>query len=359
MSNYRLKTVKLSSIYANPYRNLISLNQTKVEALCRSIRDTGFWGPTIFVREREGRYEQAFGHHRIAALRQLSVDGAMVTVTVADMTDRQMIEYMGRENMEDYATNFRVLLDTLLAERGGVKKGKQIQPVTKSGQHGGQILQDIEIASLLGWTRERPRKSNRSDEYMTPAAEACASASKLLEEGHIDREKLSDLTVRDARELCQAAATSIAQLKNAAKRTGRKDYEIAPAIRRVATATATVAKQTAEGKIAKADIRARLDIETYAELQKSKKLAPDLSKALIEPLATRIYEYLETDSMASKLADIVSVLQQGLVEDIDVIQALGRVDLALMHLSERSERWREILARAISKNKVVHLKEVK
>ena len=114
-----LKTVGMGLIHANPYRmiEVYPWIEPKVESLVRSINDVGFWEGVIARPNPEGSgYQIAFGHHRIEAAKRAGLDKA--PIIVRDLTDEQMIQFMGRENGEDYKADFIVMLN---AWEGAIK----------------------------------------------------------------------------------------------------------------------------------------------------------------------------------------------------------------------------------------------
>jgi hypothetical protein len=54
----------------------------------------------------------AYGHHRLAAIRELGIEE--VDIPVKDIDDRTMIKIMANENMEDWETNTAVINETVL-----------------------------------------------------------------------------------------------------------------------------------------------------------------------------------------------------------------------------------------------------
>jgi ParB-like chromosome segregation protein Spo0J len=68
-----LKRVKIGSIAPNPFRNLDEWPtvRDKVEELKASMEATGFWDGYMIVRKASKGHEQAFGHHRLVAMREL------------------------------------------------------------------------------------------------------------------------------------------------------------------------------------------------------------------------------------------------------------------------------------------------
>ena len=62
---------KIKNIAANPFRNIdkYPINQDKVDALRESMQSTGYWG-NIVARAVNGKFEIAYGHHRLMAIRE-------------------------------------------------------------------------------------------------------------------------------------------------------------------------------------------------------------------------------------------------------------------------------------------------
>ena len=62
----------LKNVNANPFRHIdrYPIQEDKISALKKSIEDTDFW-ENIVAREVGGKIEIAYGHHRLAALREL------------------------------------------------------------------------------------------------------------------------------------------------------------------------------------------------------------------------------------------------------------------------------------------------
>jgi len=107
--------VKVSLIDANPYRKIDTypIDRAKVEALKTSIRETDFWD-NILVRKspkNPGRYELAYGHHRITAVRELDIKE--VDIPVKDLDDATMLRIMAGENMDIYKSDPRIINETV------------------------------------------------------------------------------------------------------------------------------------------------------------------------------------------------------------------------------------------------------
>jgi len=91
--------VKVKDIQANPYRNIdkYPIDREKVETLKQTIQKTGFWD-NILLRKSptNNHYEQAYGHHRLVAVRELGIKE--IDVPVKDISDIAMIQIMADEN---------------------------------------------------------------------------------------------------------------------------------------------------------------------------------------------------------------------------------------------------------------------
>ena len=204
----QIVSMPLSEIDKNPLRDLKAYpyNERKIEALMHSIADVGLWEGVI-VRNVGNRHQCAFGHHRLeAAKRQLGKD-AEVSVVLRDLTDEQMIQFMGRENMEDYNSNFLVMLESWEAARKFLV-GRDRQEV-----------QMIDTARILGWTEGSGANSNST-------ARACDDASRLIVGGYINKDELADLAVKSVREIVARVVAQQELLEKMAKVTKRPAAEV-------------------------------------------------------------------------------------------------------------------------------------
>ena len=96
------RKIAIADIDPNPHRNLKSnpILPEKIDNLIESFSSTGFWD-NIVVRESEeyeNRYQLAYGHNRLAALKDPRVKVEFITIPVAKLTDWQMYEAMVTEN---------------------------------------------------------------------------------------------------------------------------------------------------------------------------------------------------------------------------------------------------------------------
>jgi ParB family chromosome partitioning protein len=330
----------IDTIGSNPYRRLHSYPYiaSKLDALQHSIRDVGLW-PSIIARplqDRLWKYEMAFGHHRLEAARRSGLK--TIPLIVEDLTDLQMLQYMGRENLEDYNAVFLIQLE---AWEAGIKSGLFSGRPEKRRQ-------PIDIARLLGWTRFR---GDSKTELLNDTAEACHAAYALIEGGYTPREEFVGLTVEGARLSTERALARMAQLDKAAKGSARPPQETEEAKQHYGRAVADVAREVREGKIARRDIRGRVDIAAAGRAAQSQRPSP-LFAVFANAVADNLRRTVQTDSDADKLAEIERALSQ--ITMLEDWESLRRLDVELFNLGKRAEAWQKRLIPP--QDKVVHFK---
>ena len=112
-----LKTVKVDVIDPNPWRDgsagtatwesveaTYPLLRDKLARLEQSYANLGVWEGIIAREGAKGRYELAFGHHRVKAAQIAEL--ATVPVVVKVLSDDDMIRYMAQENAEEDNAGF-------------------------------------------------------------------------------------------------------------------------------------------------------------------------------------------------------------------------------------------------------------
>jgi ParB-like chromosome segregation protein Spo0J len=259
--------VSLSVIDSNPFRQLDKYPyvERKVAALVRSYADVGMWEGVI-ARQQGNRYEIAFGHHRVEAARQAGL--TVMPIIVRPLSDEQMLQFMGRENMEDYNADFLCMLETweaavVFVDRRGERRGK---------------LQAIDIARILGWTELHKEGSDvrHKDPHITlnRTAVSCSAAYALINAGHLAREDLRDLTVHNVREIVQNLQSRIEQLDKMARQTQRPVEEVEAAKEHLAKAAITTAEKVRDGEIATKDARATADAAAYQFARQANRPSP-------------------------------------------------------------------------------------
>jgi hypothetical protein len=320
MSN--IQTVPIESIDHNPFRSTVKYPfvTRKIDALKRSISAVGLW-EGIIARQHGNRFELAFGHHRFEASRLLGL--TEIPIIVRDLTDEQMLGYMGRENMEDFNADFLTMLETWEAAWNW-----------KSPSRDGEVSYPVDTAILLGWTQAR---TDSERPQMNRTADACNAAHTLLNEGHLKREDLADLTVHEAREICTRAAANIARIEKAGKAFGTSATDIAAAKASVAKGAKTTAKESRAGEIAKKDLRGRVDLNAYRHAHSSKAKDTPLFEIFGKMLANGIEKMLKTDVAAEKLTEVIKALPN-VRNDAD-INIVRRLKFELTELSDRALKF--------------------
>lgn len=108
-------SIRVVDILSNPFRDLKRnpIPQSKVEILKGSIQQTTFWD-NIVVRphpEKEGKYQLAYGHSRLEALTQLSIE--KIEIPIRELSDAIMIQMMANENYQQDKMSLKVLNETV------------------------------------------------------------------------------------------------------------------------------------------------------------------------------------------------------------------------------------------------------
>lgn len=105
--------LKLKEILPNPYRDLTRnpLKPEKLKELEASINDTGFWDNVVVRKNKEGKYELAYGHHRLEAAIRSGITEADFIVKVLD--DAKMLKVMDNENRETYGADLMSVMESV------------------------------------------------------------------------------------------------------------------------------------------------------------------------------------------------------------------------------------------------------
>lgn len=334
--------VKLSSIGPNPMRNVrkYPFNETKIAALMRSVADVGCW-PRMIARKKSGEYQLAFGHHLHRACEKQLGKEARVPVIVDDLNDEQMLQYMGRENMEDYNADFLVMLNSWEAAEGFL---------TDSSRDRAKNPQPVEIARLLGWIRFDDK--GKSETRMSDTAQACSNAAKLIKGGHLTQDQLRDLPVSAVRDLTGRIVSQHEMVEKMAKVTNRPTREVEQVKTAYAKAGKLVANSLRRGTVASRDIRGEVDREVIRTTRMEK--PSPLFVKFGSMLADQIAKVCRDDMILTKFEEIKRSLNNiELAEDVQVVKRIG---MECGHASERFQRWQKTFSDP--RTKVVKLKEI-
>lgn len=333
MKTAALMTVRVDAIDPNPHRGLAVYPwiERKIERLIHSINDVGLW-ESVIVRPRGKRYEQAFGHHRMEAARRAGLKE--IPVILRDLSDAEMLQFMGRENGEDYGSEFLVMLNTWeAAAKFLLPQGSRERPV--------------DIARFLGWTLLRGPGERKGGDTISPVARACAGAYELIERGHIKRADLEGLTIPMAREVLERAAAHAKALPSG----GGADVTFAVGVKKTID-------QVKAGEVAQKDIRKAVDKNTGRERQRPKftKGKPLFTK-FAQQLRASIEIALESDAMAKSLSKIEEAqLYITTREDRELVDDILH---GLSKIERRAAEWRtkRLVIKKVTPLRIIEKKE--
>jgi len=336
---YELVETDLTLIDPNPHRNLATYPwiEPKIEQLIRSIKDVGFWAGVI-ARPKGQRVELAFGHHRIEAARRSGLSS--VPVILGALSDQDMIKFMGRENGEDYNSDFLIMLNTW---EGAVQFFPSID---------GKPTQPADIARLLGWTQPHKAGGVVNGTQMTPAAAACAAAYELVRHKHISRSDLRGLSVSDARELVVVTHKDITDIQRAAVQTKTPAADVAKAKEIIARSAKVTAQDVRTGRVLQRNIRTEVRLNVLRDTRRTKPKLLPLFSTFGKAVITKIDNMLHDDRAAQHIdqiaKELVHITQE---EDHALIRNLHH---SLNELSRRTS----LAIRKTTPSKVVNLKAI-
>lgn len=332
--------VDLELIDANPFRLIEQYPyvERKIEALLRSYLDVGCW-PGIIARYAGNRYQIAFGHHRVEAARRMALNP--IPIILRNLSDEQMLQFMGRENMEDYNADFLCMLETWEAA------------IRFHSSTVERKTQPLDIARLLGWITT----SSNSSITFNNTARACAAAHSLIHGGYLTRDDLVDLSVKAAREIVERAQSRVEQLEVMAKKTKRPRKEIEEAKAHVGKAAATTASQYRRGEhgLGHKDLRGRVDVNAYRFAKDAKRQSP-LFAAFGVALCGQIARIAYSDSIANKFQIIREAI--GEIEFEEDLEIVRRVAFECKEASGRLVKWHKAFDKPRDKVVKMHVREV-
>lgn len=116
--------VKVKDLLANPHRRIkeYQIQPEKVRMLMNSINETFFWDNLIARPSptNPGKFEIAYGHHRLEALKRLKIEE--IDIPVKSLDDYVMLKIMADENAEEYSMMPSVLNETVLSVKAFLDK---------------------------------------------------------------------------------------------------------------------------------------------------------------------------------------------------------------------------------------------
>jgi len=248
--------IEVKKIKPNPFRDLTKykIDSYKVDALVTSIRETSFWD-NILARPMDGKYEIAYGHHRLFAIQKVGLE--KVDIPVRELDDATMIKIMANENLEEWKLNPSVIkesvrvakhyLDGELAKCESWEKLKKTNfnlikildlKFDKQPERGFQILKgkgvgQTTILKFLGgnwkqWMVQEALAQLKESESMQEAVEVFDTQTDATEFRKIIKKEFKDKVPKGKeKEVAERVAEKVREKKGQIKKgekTGRHDY---------------------------------------------------------------------------------------------------------------------------------------
>lgn len=184
--------IKIKDLYPNPYRDMDNypINREKVETLKASIKQTGFWD-NIVAREKDGKIQIAYGHHRLTALREALPWDTVVDIPVRELSDSTMIQIMANENMQEYSTSPATIDETVKVAKKFLEENPE--ELKKYQKYKQSILAVAGIAAFLNWDYKR--------------VGASLDRLNLIESGTVSKQAINKLPTDNAGRSFTKAAT--------------------------------------------------------------------------------------------------------------------------------------------------------
>ena len=290
--------------------------------LRQSIKDVGLWEGVIARKTKQLRYQIAFGHHRLeAGRRELGQRAQVLLIVRDDLDDEKMLQFLGRENLEDYATDFLPLLECWEA-------AVQFLLPDPEGS-----VKATDVARLLGWTRPGEGKGGDTTNHF---AAACDAAARLIAAGHLQRKDLVGLSIDAVQQITGRVSALHKQTERLGKKTGQTAAAIEATKQLASRAGAYAAKQAREGKVAPRDLRGTVDVEVYRGIQKSKKQTP-MFAVFGKAVLSQINKIVNGDMLDQRLTQIKKSLGQiEMAEDATIVKHIA---IECQAAGERFLKW--------------------
>lgn len=108
--------ILIKDLEHNPYRDMkhYPVQRDKIDRLKQSIEQTGFWD-NILCRKHGSKYQLAYGHHRLKAIKELGI--TEVDIPVKNISDADMVRIMALENREQEDMSQTILIETVRVVR--------------------------------------------------------------------------------------------------------------------------------------------------------------------------------------------------------------------------------------------------
>ena len=118
--------IAVKDLLPNPFRHMerYPISREKVDQLKVSIKATEFWDNLVVRKapDNHGKFELAYGHHRLHALKELKHDE--IDIPVRSLDNNAMALMMAHENMQEWSTHASIVQETIRAIVQGYADGQ-------------------------------------------------------------------------------------------------------------------------------------------------------------------------------------------------------------------------------------------
>jgi ParB-like chromosome segregation protein Spo0J len=290
--------VKLSDLYANPYRDFTvdPIDPDAVDALADSIAEDGFWGGVVVRENEDGYLEIAAGHHRIEAAIQAGFKEA--DVFIGDFDDADMIRVYARENATQRGNTSTAAAGTVLAavryiayavmtgEQGFSQIWEKPEDLSKL-QGNIASLKGIGVPVILAFLADVPGVNKAS------VTAQLANLKASNDYGRVIKEVQEQVEAENAEALEAAAEAEAARVR------AEEEAKAAEAARKEAARRAKEAKAAAEKRALEA-AKKRADAE--AKLAEKRRKEQAAASAAIQKQTAKARTSTETARKAATVA---------------------------------------------------------
>jgi len=316
----------LKDILANPFRRIerYPILRKKIEALKESINTTTFWD-NVVARLTDGKAEIAYGHHRLAALREIYEPKHKIELIIRDLDDAQMIKIMARENMEEWGTSAQIEHETVRAAVQAYAEGKVDFPTVESKTSKNSVrcapsfvrcsapsaehqYTAQTVAQFLGWTQPGGDASGKVKDAI--------AALELIEEGVLDEEVFNGLSSKQAHAViveARKAKTRTSSLEQLQAKEAKEEARAARARARAATSEQERLEAKGQAKAARErEKKAKQKIENTQP--EARRRASEVGRAVSEEIKSGRIGFAEADKIS---AETTAKKRQGPPPDIN------------------------------------------
>ena len=210
--------ILVADLRPNPFRSLehYPINAEKVEALVNSIKSTEFWDNLLVRKAPDGNgYEQAYGHHRVVALKKARI--TEIDVPVRNLDDTKMAQIMAQENMEEWGHSAAVEQETIRTIVAAYGEGRINMPAIRRNGNGVRFAPSFVLGSDSNSSMSLAYTIDSLVEFLGWKAykvKAAIEALALIEQNVASTETFNGLSSRQALAVTHEASRVLRETKS-------------------------------------------------------------------------------------------------------------------------------------------------